>query len=107
VLAFVRVHDVALVRAAGLTWLVFNVLHLVYHLTMLGMYRPADQALNVVFLVIEAVLPIFLLVSRNKPGGTHVDRTQSGTGTAAGPASIGAGGVSGHDAAGNGQQEGS
>ncbi|HEX4226189.1 MAG TPA: hypothetical protein VHZ97_27760 [Pseudonocardiaceae bacterium] len=106
-LALLRVHDVVLVRAAGLTWLVFNVLHLVYHLTMLGMYRPVDQVLNVVVLVIEAVLPIFLLVSRNQSRGTHVNRTQSGTGTATRPARVGTGGVPGHDAAGNGQQEGS
>jgi hypothetical protein len=36
------------VRTTGLVWLVFNVLHLSYHLTMLGMYGRTDQVLNVI-----------------------------------------------------------
>jgi hypothetical protein len=68
-IAFLRVRDVHVVRAAGLTWLVFNALHLVYHLRMLGMYRPVDQVLNVVTLVILLVLPLIVLfpAKRRRP----------------------------------------
>ncbi|HEY4017961.1 MAG TPA: hypothetical protein VGM75_04710 [Pseudonocardiaceae bacterium] len=106
-IAFIRVREVRVVRAAGVAWLVFNALHLIYHLTMLGMYRPADQVLNVVSLVILLVLPVFLLISTDRVRRTHVDRTQSRNAAAAGPVRVGSGRVPGHDAPGNGEQEGS
>lgn len=42
--------DGRLSAVTGLTWLVFGVPHLVFHLRHLDMYGPADQALNVVAL---------------------------------------------------------
>ncbi|HEY4456646.1 MAG TPA: hypothetical protein VGN81_20210, partial [Pseudonocardiaceae bacterium] len=83
VFAFVRAGDQWMLRATGLSWLVFNVLHLIYHLSMLGMYRPTDQVLNVVLLSVLVVLPLFLLFPTTKRGGSRVHGTQSGTTTSA------------------------
>lgn len=64
--AFLRVRDAGIVRATGLTWLVFSALHLAYHLRMLGMYDRVDQLLNVVVLVILLVLPVLVLLPANR-----------------------------------------
>lgn len=106
-IAFVRAGDVRVVRVTGLAWLVFNVLHLIYHLSMLGMYDRTDQVINVVGLSIVVVLPIIVLF-RKKQGerGSHVDRTQSGTPAAAGRVGAGARRLPGVDPAGEGDQEG-
>ena len=50
------------VQVAGIAWLVFNVLHFGYHVTMLHMYEPLDQVLNVVALALLIVVPIPLVV---------------------------------------------
>ncbi|MEU3642363.1 hypothetical protein AB0E59_03205 [Lentzea sp. NPDC034063] len=49
------------VPLAGAALLVFNTLHFLYHLTMLHLYEPLDQALNVVLLsllVVTSVIPV-------------------------------------------------
>lgn len=57
-----RPRDRALTRIVGVTWLVFNVLHLAYHLTMLGRYGPTDRVQNVVALSLVAILALVLVV---------------------------------------------
>ncbi|SMD26938.1 hypothetical protein [Kibdelosporangium aridum] len=47
---------------AGAVLLVFNFLHFVYHLTMLHMYEPPDQVLNVVLLSLLVVMSIMLVI---------------------------------------------
>jgi hypothetical protein len=106
VIAFVKAGDRRVLRATGVTWLVFTALHLVYHLTMLGMYRPADQVPNVVVLVILLVLPLVLLFPINDRGGSHGSGTQSGTAASAGRVHAGAGRVQGDDADGDGGPQG-
>lgn len=65
VLSFVALANVrkpGVVPMAGATLLVFNVLHFVYHLTMLHMYEPRDQWLNAVLLGLLVVLSIILVI---------------------------------------------
>lgn len=45
-------------QVAGVGWVVFNVLHFSYHVTMLHMYEPLDQVLNVIVLGILIVVSI-------------------------------------------------
>lgn len=52
VMALVYLTNQALMRATALTLSVFNVLHLIYHITMLHMYGPLDAVLNAVFLTV-------------------------------------------------------
>ncbi|GAB2677802.1 hypothetical protein GCM10027271_43410 [Saccharopolyspora gloriosae] len=61
-IALRRAADRALVRVAGAAWLVFDVLHLGYHLTMLHMYGPLDQVLNVLSLGFLVVLALVLVL---------------------------------------------
>lgn len=69
-LAFTALSLVALAYArkpgvvplAGAALLVFNTLHFLYHLTMLHMYEPLDQALNVVSLSLLVVMSIILVI---------------------------------------------
>lgn len=66
----VRVRDQVVVRMVGASLLVFNLLHLVYHLAMLHMYEPRDQVLNVLVLGLSVVLPVVLVVpSRTRSRG--------------------------------------
>jgi hypothetical protein len=60
VLAHVR--NQVVVRLAGAVLLTFNVLHFAYHLTMLHVYGPRDQVLNVVVQGLLVVAPVILLV---------------------------------------------
>ncbi|CAJ1498945.1 hypothetical protein [[Mycobacterium] holstebronense] len=46
----------------GVSWSVFNVLHLIYHVGMLHMYGPRDAVLNVVSLSLLLVLSLTLLI---------------------------------------------
>ncbi|MGW6447337.1 hypothetical protein [Lentzea sp. NPDC055074] len=62
VVALVHAKKQAVVLLAGAALLVFNSLHFVYHLTMLHMYEPLDQALNVVLLSLLVVLSVILVV---------------------------------------------
>ncbi|MFJ5986026.1 hypothetical protein [Lentzea sp. NPDC092896] len=50
------------VPLAGAALLVFNTLHFLYHLTMLHLYQPLDQALNVVLLSLLVVTSIVLVI---------------------------------------------
>ncbi|MBT2226644.1 hypothetical protein [Nonomuraea sp. NEAU-A123] len=61
------------VRTTGAVWLVFNLLHLIYHMQHLHMYEPSDQILNVVALSSLAVLSAVLLVP-SLPGRRHDTR---------------------------------
>ncbi|GAB3675897.1 hypothetical protein [Saccharopolyspora tripterygii] len=57
-----HVRDGRSAQVAGVVWLVFNVLHFSYHVTMLHMYEPLDQVLNVIVLGILIVVSIPLVV---------------------------------------------
>ncbi|MGP4017569.1 hypothetical protein [Saccharopolyspora sp. 5N708] len=72
-LALWRATDVLLVRIAGGTWLVFNVLHFVYHMTMLHMYTPRDQVLNVLTLGLLIIVSAALIVPT--PRRPHADNS--------------------------------
>jgi heme/copper-type cytochrome/quinol oxidase subunit 4 len=50
------------VQTTGAVWLVFNVLHLIYHMRHLHMYETSDQVLNVVSLSSLVALSVALLV---------------------------------------------
>ncbi|MFG2631134.1 hypothetical protein [Streptomyces sp. NPDC048473] len=56
------VRDNRFVQTTGAVWLVFNVLHLTYHMQHLDMYDTTDQVLNVVFLSALVLLSALLLV---------------------------------------------
>jgi hypothetical protein len=56
-LTIVHVTNTMLLWITAGTWITFNGLHFIYHLTMLHMYSPRDQVLNVI------VLAALLLVS--------------------------------------------
>lgn len=65
-LALWRIADVVLVRVTGASWLVFNVLHLGYHVPMLHMYGLRDQVLNMVGLGLVVVLALALVLPRGR-----------------------------------------
>ena len=60
--ALISVRNQAVVRLAGAVTLTFNLLHFIYHMTMLHMYEPRDQILNVVLLSLLVILSIVLVV---------------------------------------------
>ncbi|MDX8035306.1 hypothetical protein SK803_34285 [Lentzea sp. BCCO 10_0856] len=60
--ALANVKKPMVVQLAGAALLVFNVLHFAYHLTMLHMYEPRDQVLNVVLLSLLVVLSLILVI---------------------------------------------
>lgn len=62
VVALVRTHDELLLRVVSWGWLVFNVLHFIYHMTMLGMYKPSDQVANVITLSLLVIVSVILVV---------------------------------------------
>jgi hypothetical protein len=62
VVALLHVRNQAVVLLAGAALLVFNALHFFYHLTMLHMYEPLDQVLNVVLLSLLVVLSVLLVL---------------------------------------------
>ncbi|MCX4906381.1 hypothetical protein [Streptomyces sp. NBC_00878] len=51
-----------LVQTTGAVWLVFNVLHLSYHMRHLSTYGTRDQVLNVVALCLLVLSSALLLV---------------------------------------------
>ncbi|MEV4728763.1 hypothetical protein [Saccharopolyspora sp. NPDC049426] len=55
-------------RMAGAVWLVFNVLHFGYHVTMLHMYEPLDQVLNVIVLGVLIVVSVPLVAQPRADG---------------------------------------
>ncbi|WP_394619420.1 hypothetical protein JNUCC0626_10070 [Lentzea sp. JNUCC 0626] len=62
VMALLYAKKQAVVPLAGAPLLVFNTLHFIYHLTMLHMYEPRDQVLNVVLLSLLVVLSVILVI---------------------------------------------
>lgn len=60
--ALANVKKPVVVQLAGAALLVFNVLHFAYHLTMLHMYEPRDQVLNVVLLSLLVVVSFILVL---------------------------------------------
>jgi hypothetical protein len=56
----------AVVIAAALAWLVFQVPHFVYHLRHLDVFDTADKAAVVVGLAAAVVLPIVILVAESR-----------------------------------------
>ena len=67
------IHNNRAVQMTGAVWLVFNLLHLIYHLQHLHMYQPSDQVLNVISLSALLVLSAVLLVPSH-PGRTATTR---------------------------------
>ncbi|MFE7074493.1 hypothetical protein ACFU96_30850 [Streptomyces sp. NPDC057620] len=61
-IALRSVRNNRLVQTTGAVWLVFNVLHLGYHMQHLGMYGTRDQVLNVVALTALVLASAVLLV---------------------------------------------
>lgn len=56
------VKNQVVVRLAGAVLLMFNLLHFFYHMTMLHMYEPVDQVLNVVLLSLLVIMSIVLVL---------------------------------------------
>jgi len=65
--------DARLVRVTGLTWLVFSVPHLAFHVRHLDMYGTRDQVLNVVTLGLFVVAGAALMWVTG-PGGVRGGR---------------------------------
>ncbi|WP_409436536.1 hypothetical protein [Mycobacterium sp. SMC-14] len=61
-LALYYLRNRPVVVITGVSWSVFNVLHLIYHVGMLHMYGPRDAVLNVVSLSLLLVLSLTLLI---------------------------------------------
>jgi hypothetical protein len=76
VAAIALVHNGSLVKVTAGAWLTFNVLHFVYHLSMLHMYNTRDAVLNVISLsslvLISAALLIPARTSRTRAGNRSV-----------------------------------
>lgn len=51
------------VYAAGAGWIVYQGLHLAYHLRHLDVYDTVDKAANVVLLTLGIVVPVILIVA--------------------------------------------
>lgn len=62
IIALRHVRNTLVVQTTGAVWLVFNVLHLSYHMQHLDMYGTRDQVLNVVTLSVLVLLSALLLV---------------------------------------------
>lgn len=67
-LTMVHVTNTTLRNATGSAWVVFNLLHGIYHATMLHMLSPRDAILNTVTLsvVLAASFALFIPVSAGK-----------------------------------------
>ncbi len=62
VMAFCYVTNQALMRTAALALSIFNILHLIYHVTMLHMYGPLDAVLNMIALTVVTVCSLALAI---------------------------------------------
>lgn len=67
VIAMCHIRNNRIVQTAGAVWLVFNVLHLIYHLQHLDMYGTRDQVLNVITLSALVLLSVPLTLPA-RPG---------------------------------------
>ncbi|OBK47620.1 hypothetical protein [Mycobacterium sp. 1081908.1] len=59
---FVLVANQTLVRVTAVTWLVFNTLHCIYHLSMLQMYNTRDATANAILLPLLVLIAAALLM---------------------------------------------
>ncbi|WP_197515139.1 hypothetical protein [Mycobacterium sp. 1245805.9] len=78
---FVLVANQTLVRVTAVTWLVFNALHCLYHLSMLQMYNTRDATLNGILLplLVVAAAALFIPVRTvNGPSPRRPARRTSG-----------------------------
>jgi tryptophan-rich sensory protein len=78
---FVLVANQTLVRVTAVTWLVFNTLHCIYHLSMLQMYNTRDATLNGILLplLVLAAAALFSPVrTSNGPSPRRPARRTSG-----------------------------
>jgi hypothetical protein len=57
--------------AVARAWLTFNVLHFMYHMSMLQMYNTRDAVLNVVTLSVLVLIPAALLIPLRTSKVTH------------------------------------
>ncbi|MFJ4846672.1 MULTISPECIES: hypothetical protein [unclassified Streptomyces] len=80
-LALARARDDGTVRTTATAWLVFNVLHTVFHMTHLHMYGTLDKALNAAGLTAVLVASLALLLP--VPRGAVPARPRTGTGPTA------------------------
>ncbi|MEU6343552.1 hypothetical protein ABZ883_21730 [Streptomyces sp. NPDC046977] len=80
-LALARARDDGTVRTTATAWLVFNVLHIVFHLTHLHMYGPLDKALNAAGLTAALIASLALLLPVPRTPGPA--RPETGTSPAA------------------------
>ncbi len=71
VMAFIHVTNQPLMRATAISVSIFNILHLIYHVTMLHMYGPLDAALNMAALALVVVcsLALAIPVKQDTPAG--------------------------------------
>ena len=69
----------ALVRATGLTWLIYAVPHLAYHADHLRLYNRTDQVLNLVSLAGVVVLAATLVLPKRKGDSAPATVPLSGT----------------------------
>ncbi len=59
---FLLVANQTLVRVTALTWLVFNTLHCIYHLSMLQMYNTRDATVNGILLPLAVLAAVALFI---------------------------------------------
>ncbi|MGV9797156.1 hypothetical protein ACWDTP_03725 [Mycobacterium sp. NPDC003449] len=74
--ALFRLANRTLILVAAVSWTVFNLLHLIYHATMLHMYGPRDAILNVVALGVVLLCSVVLVIPPAGHAG-HLTRDSS------------------------------
>lgn len=67
VLTIIHVANTTLVKITAGTWTVFNLLHFIYHMQMLGMYSPRDQVLNAIVLSTILLAGAALFIPMRQP----------------------------------------
>jgi hypothetical protein len=67
VLTFIHITNTTLVKVTAGTWTVFNLLHFIYHMQMLGMYSPRDQVLNAIVLTAILLAGAALFIPNRQP----------------------------------------
>ncbi|MFD0021568.1 hypothetical protein [Streptomyces sp. NPDC058382] len=73
VLTLLTVHyarTMTVVRITASAWLVFNVLHCIFHLQHLHVYDTVDKILNVVFLGLLVLVTAALFIPERRSGGS-------------------------------------
>ncbi|MBB5163434.1 hypothetical protein [Mycobacterium sp. AZCC_0083] len=67
VLTIIHIANTTLVKVTAGTWTVFNLLHFIYHMQMLGMYSPRDQVLNAIVLTVILLASVALFIPARQP----------------------------------------